>query len=256
MNEYNLVVDSLSKSYSTKNKRGLFRRSDNSNLKRIQALNCVSFKLKNGFYGLLGPNGAGKSTLMNILSLNLDPDSGSVFFCGNDIRKKQKEFRTVLGYMPQQQTIYNDFSGTEFLYYMCTLKGITEKSENVMRVAEIVNLIDCLDKKIGAYSGGMKQRILAASALLGDPKLVILDEPTAGLDPKERVILRNKIAELAREKIIIMSTHVVSDVENVVDEILIMNKGNLIAQSSVEDLKNKYSNVESLEGAYMMLFSE
>ena len=153
------------------------------------ALNNVSLSLSEGIYGLLGPNGAGKSTMMNIITGNLRPTSGNVLYSGEDIFRSGWKYRALLGYAPQQQGLYDAFSGRRFLCYMATLKNIPkrEMKAEIDRVLSYVNLTDAARKPIGAYSGGMKQRILIAQAILGDPKIVILDEPTAGLDPKEKV---------------------------------------------------------------------
>ncbi len=179
-----------------------------------KALSDVSLTFKEGIYGLLGPNGAGKSTMMKIITANLKPDCGKVYWEGEEILGLGAKFRCLLGYAPQQQGLYDAFSGNRFLAYMAALKDIPKnqiKSETE-RVLSFVNLTDKAKKPIGSYSGGMKQRILIAQALLGNPKILILDEPTAGLDPKERVRIREKIKEISADKIILISTHVVSDI--------------------------------------------
>ncbi|MEG1407479.1 MAG: ATP-binding cassette domain-containing protein, partial [Ruthenibacterium sp.] len=181
-----------------------------------RALDGVSFSLTAGLYGLLGPNGAGKSTLINIITGSLAPTKGVMLWEGRNVVKLGKKFRAILGYMPQQQTLYDSFTGRRFLCYMAALKELPAKSteDEVLRVAELVHLTQELDKNLSAYSGGMKQRLLAAAALMGRPKLIIMDEPTAGLDPKERVRLRETLALLAKDSVIIVATHVVSDVES------------------------------------------
>ena len=165
------------------------------------ALEHVSLELDNGIYGLLGPNGAGKSTLMNIITGNIKPSDGQVLWDGHDIKILGSKYRSIIGYAPQQQGLYNTFTGKRFLSYMATLKGIPKKdmSREIDRVLEYVNMTEDADRAIGTYSGGMKQRILIAQAVLGNPKLIVLDEPTVGLDPKERVRIRERISELAGE---------------------------------------------------------
>lgn len=177
------------------------------------ALDDVSLELAPGIYGLLGPNGAGKSTLMNIVTGNLKPDGGQVLWDGKEIKSLGAQYRSIIGYAPQQQGLYDAFTGKRFLAYMATLKGISKKEmpEEIARVLSYVNMTEAANRPIGTYSGGMKQRILIAQAILGDPKLIVLDEPTAGLDPKERVRIRERIAALAGDKVILVSTHVVPE---------------------------------------------
>ena len=218
----------------------------------------MSFTLGPGLYGLLGPNGAGKSTLINIITGSLKPDSGTVQWCGKNARALDIRFRRVLGYMPQQQGLYDSYTGRRFLAYMCALKEIPSKDvpTQVEQVAEWVNLSGELDKRLAAYSGGMKQRLLLASALLGDPKLLILDEPTAGLDPKERVRLRELLAEMAKDRIILVATHVVSDVETVATEILLLKNGKLVDQAPVKILIEAHAPGQNLEAVYLAVFGE
>ena len=221
------------------------------------ALNGVSVQLDNGIYGLLGPNGAGKSTLMNIITGNLQPTSGIVKWNGESLQSLGATYRSLLGYAPQQQGMYDTFSGRRFLSYMATLKGISKRDmpEEIERVLSYVNMTDAAHRPIGTYSGGMKQRILIAQAVLGDPKLVVLDEPTAGLDPKERVRIRERISELAGEKIILVCTHVVSDIESIAKEIILIKSGTIIDHAAVDELCRKYQ-VSQLEDVYMKLFGE
>lgn len=191
-----------------------------------------------GVYGLLGPNGAGKSTLMNMITDNLDADSGSITLDGASIKKMGTAYRSLLGYMPQQQGVYDDFTGEKFLWYMAALKGLSRKDtkETIERILTVVNLRGDRYKKLKSYSGGMKQRILIAQALLNDPKILIMDEPTAGLDPKERIRIRNFISDISKDKIVLLATHVVSDVESISKEILIMKSGRVIRQGTPQEL--------------------
>ncbi len=176
-----------------------------------RALDNFNYTFTEGVYGLLGPNGAGKSTMMNIITDNLAATSGKITFDGEDIKKLGSEYLRQLGFMPQQQNLYPSFSGLRFMYYMAALKGLKKKEadEQIPKLIKMVNLAGHEDKKLGAYSGGMKQRILIAQALLGNPKILIMDEPTAGLDPKERIRIRNIISEVSRDKTVILATHVV-----------------------------------------------
>lgn len=208
----------------------------------VKALDNFSVTLTPGVYGLLGPNGAGKSTLMNIITDNLNADGGEVVYGGENIKK--------LGYMPQQQGLYDDFTLNRFLWYMAALKGLKKKEakEKITQLLETVNLTDAAHKKLGSFSGGMKQRALIAQALLNNPEILILDEPTAGLDPKERIRIRNFISEIAEDKIVLISTHVVSDIEFIAKEIILLKKGQLISHDSpnklTKELENKVFEVE------------
>ncbi len=221
------------------------------------ALNDVSLKLDNGIYGLLGPNGAGKSTLMNIITGNLEPTEGTIKWEGKEVKELGSNYRSLLGYAPQQQGMYETFSGRRFLSYMATLKGIPKSGmeDEINRVLLYVNMVEKSNQKIGTYSGGMKQRILIAQAIIGNPKLVILDEPTAGLDPKERVRIRERIAELSKDKIILVSTHVVSDIESIAKKIILIKTGKIIDYANVNGLCDKY-NAANLEDVYMKIFGE
>ena len=222
------------------------------------ALNNISLTLDNGIYGLLGPNGAGKSTLMNIITGNIQPTSGNINWNGKNIKQLKSEYRGILGYAPQQQGLYNAFTGKRFLSYMATLKGISKKemSYEIDRALSYVNMTEKADKAIGTYSGGMKQRLLIAQAILGNPEMIILDEPTAGLDPKERVRIRERIEALSGDKIILVSTHVVSDIKSIAKEIILIKSGNIIDHSTVNALCRKYNNSANLEEVYMHIFGE
>lgn len=200
-----------------------------------------------------GPNGAGKSTLINIITDNLLPTKGEILWNGENIVRLGETYRKNLGYMPQQQGVYEEFSGRRFLCYIAALKEIPSKEikEKIEEVAKIVNLSRELDQKIGTYSGGMKQRIIMASAILGDPKLLIFDEPTAGLDPKERMRVRNLIVEFSKNKIVIIATHIVSDIENIANEVILLKKGKLMEKASIQELIHSYTNNGNLEEVYM-----
>ena len=192
------------------------------------AVDSLSLTLKPGVIGLLGANGAGKTTLMRMICGILKPTQGRITFDGLDVSDEM--YRDVLGYLPQDFGYYPNFTGMDFLMYMAALKGI-EKSAAKRRCRELlkaVNLDGVAGKKIKTYSGGMKQRLGIAQAILNDPKIIVLDEPTAGLDPKERVRFRNIIAQLGRDSVVILSTHIVSDVEQIADRILMMKDGKLI----------------------------
>ena len=203
-----------------------------------KALDQVSLGLTPGIYGLLGPNGAGKSTMMKIITDNLVPTSGQVLFHEKDIKTVSREFRSRLGYMPQQQGMYQQFTGRRFLWYMASLKGLRrrETKDKIAHLLEVVNLTEAADRKIGSYSGGMKQRLLIAQAVLNEPEVLVLDQPTAGLDPKERIRIRNFVSELSRDRVVIFATHVVSDVECIAREIMLMKEGQLIKKGTPAEL--------------------
>lgn len=223
-----------------------------------RALDHISLTLENGIYGLLGPNGAGKSTLMNIITGNLKPSSGKVLWNGKNIRDMGADYRSLLGYAPQQQGLYDTFTGIRFLSYMAALKGISKKEQKgeIQRVLDYVNLTEKACRPIGSYSGGMKQRILVAQAILGDPHLIILDEPTAGLDPKERVRIRENIRNISGDKVILVSTHVVSDIESIAKEIILLREGKIVDQDTVSRLCKNYGNVKNLEQVYLQVFGK
>ena len=207
------------------------------------AVDRLSLTLRPGVTGLLGANGAGKTTLMRMICGILNPTSGTVALDGIDVNSE--DYRALLGYLPQDFGYYPGFTGREFLLYMAALKGL-DKSAAHRRADELlatVGLTEQARKKIKTYSGGMKQRLGIAQALLNDPRLIVLDEPTAGLDPKERVRFRNLIAALGKENIVLLSTHIVSDVEHIADRILMMREGQIIydgPQEGVGDLEQFY----------------
>ena len=231
----------------------------------VHALRGISYKFSTGIYGILGANGAGKSTMINLITDNIirDDDGGEVYYNGKEILQMGKEFRKKVGYMPQQQGFYEDFSPRTFLRYIAEIKGIRAKDAKMQteELLLVVNLSKVADKKIGGFSGGMKQRVLLAQALLGKPDILILDEPTAGLDPKERIALRNYIAGLSKNKIILLATHVVSDIECIADRVLFIKKGRIVAEGTPEELINSMigkvgeitcslENVEGLQEKY------
>jgi len=227
-----LIIDRVSKQFKSK-----------------LAVDRISLNLQPGVYGLLGANGAGKTTLMRMICGILQPDRGTIqldkFGAGTE------EYRSVLGYLPQDFGYYPEFTGQDFLLYMAALKGL-EKSYAKRKTKELLELTDLqtvAKKKIKTYSGGMKQRLGVAQVLLNEPKLLVLDEPTSGLDPKERVRFRNLIAELGKENIVLLSTHIVSDVEQIADEILMMKDGRLIYRGKWEEEKG------SLEEFYLNQFA-
>lgn len=196
------------------------------------AVDNVSINLNPGVYGLLGANGAGKTTLMRMICGVLKPTSGNIRLDGKTIQELGEQYYTHLGYMPQDFGFYSDFTAREFMLYMAAVKGLNKKSAKIRteELLELVNLRDVSDKKIKSFSGGMKQRLGIAQAELNDPDILILDEPTAGLDPKERVRFRNIISDFAKDKIVILSTHIVSDVSYIADIILMMKQGKILLQ--------------------------
>lgn len=205
------------------------------------ALKDFTACLENGVYGLLGANGAGKTTLINILVGLLRSDKGKVLVDGRDVQYMGKEFLSRIGYMPQYPVFYKDFKVIDFLLYMCELKGISKKEGNnrILELLEIVNLSDSVNKKIGALSGGMRQRVGIVQAMLGNPDILILDEPTAGLDPQERIRFRNLIAQFSKERTVLIATHIVSDVEFIANEVLILKEGKLIKMNRTLELEKE-----------------
>ena len=196
------------------------------------AVNNVSVNLAPGVYGLLGANGAGKTTLMRMICGVLKPTSGNIRLNGKTVEQLGEQYYTHLGYMPQDFGFYPDFTAREFMLYMAAVKGLDKRlaKKRTENLLHMVNLSDVADKKIKSYSGGMKQRLGIAQAELNSPSILILDEPTAGLDPKERVRFRNLISDFAKEKIVILSTHIVSDVSYIADTILMMKQGHFLLQ--------------------------
>ena len=219
-----LIFDKISKSYG-KNK----------------ALSEFSAELDAGIYALLGPNGSGKSTLMNILTDNLKADNGKIYYDGEDVLKMGERFREKLGFMPQYPGMYGNFTAESFLLYMAALKGM-KKSEAEKSIPEIlgaVELSDVANHRISSFSGGMKQRLALAQAVLGDPSVLVLDEPTAGLDPKQRIAIRNYISRISFNKIVIIATHVVPDVEYIAKNIIMLKKGVIVDNAPPAELLRK-----------------
>ncbi len=216
-----LVIENLKKNYGS-----------------FTALDSVSVTLEQGVTGLLGANGAGKSTLMKLMTDHMKRTEGNILYNGTEILKMGAKWRSLIGYTPQLQGLYEDSSARQFLYYMASLKGLRRRQakEQTAQLLQLVNLEAVAHRKIGTFSGGMRQRVLLAAALLGDPQVLILDEPTAGLDPEERIRLRNHIADIARERIVLLATHVVSDIECVAGSVMLLKGGRLLAHESPQDL--------------------
>ena len=214
------------------------------------AVDRISLRLNTGIYGLLGANGAGKTTLMRMVCGILKPTSGTITFDGIDV--SEERYRSMLGYLPQDFGYYPEFTGEDFLLYMAALKGMRKPQarRKTVELLKLVSLHDVAKKKIKTYSGGMKQRLGIAQALLNQPKLLVLDEPTAGLDPKERVRFRDLIKDLGKDSIVLLSTHIVSDIEHIADDILMMKSGQLIYQGKWTD------NSGNLEEFYLKQFEE
>ncbi len=208
---------------------------------KILALNKFSAILEPGIYALLGPNGSGKSTLMNIITDNLKADSGIITYNGEDVLKMGVRFREKLGFMPQYPGLYPNFTVERFMWYMAALKGINKPAatKEIPEILQAVELYDVAKRKIGALSGGMKQRLALAQAVLGNPEILILDEPTAGLDPKQRISIRNYISKIALNKIVIIATHVVSDIEFIARNVIMLKKGVIVDDAPPYELIQK-----------------
>jgi ABC-2 type transport system ATP-binding protein len=201
-------------------------------------LKDFSLEISPGILGLLGPNGAGKSTFMRMLATITRPTEGKILWNDVDIGKSPDTMRAVLGYLPQDFGVYPNLNAIEFLEYMAAIKGLNGKAtkNRIDELLQVVNLVEAAKRPLGGYSGGMKQRVGIAQALLNDPQLLIVDEPTVGLDPEERVRFRNLLSDLAGERIVILSTHIVSDVESTASRIVLINQGKLLCESAPEDL--------------------
>lgn len=212
--------------------------------KEKKAVNDIGVTFRHGVYGLLGENGAGKTTLMRMICGLLKPSSGNILCDNKEILKMGGDYRRILGYLPQDFGYYPDYSAWRFLMYVAALKALPEKyaKERIEELLELVNLSDMRNKKLKTFSGGMLKRVGIAQALLNQPELLILDEPTSGLDPKERVRFRNIISSLGKDKTVILSTHIVSDIEYIADTILMMKQGTLAASGRTEDILATISN--------------
>ncbi len=237
---------------------------------KMEALKGISFSVKEGIYGLLGPNGAGKSTLIGILTGNLKADEGAVYWNGKNIVSDREAYLKELGYVPQQQALYPAFTVKKYLSYIAALKDMDREyaRERMCAVLETMELAAVSDAKIKTLSGGMKQRLMIAQALLDDPPLLILDEPTVGLDPKQRINIRDYLYGLSERKVILIATHIVSDLEYVAKKIVLMNKGEVVRMADSGEgqygemaassgaINKKYPQASELEQVYLYYFGE
>ena len=205
------------------------------------ALNDISLTLDKGVYGILGANGAGKSTLLNLITDNIKRTSGEILYNNEDILTLGAKFRKKVGYTPQLQGMYEDFSAGQFMRYIGSLKGMKHKECKIQtgELLALVGLDKAAHKKLGSFSGGMRQRVLLAAAMLDNPEILILDEPTAGLDPEERIRLRNHIAEISENRTVLLATHVVDDIECIAEKVILMKKGQLLRFDSPAALMNE-----------------
>ena len=195
----------------------------------LTVLDNVSIEMNKGIYGIIGENGAGKSTLLNLIADNIKRTEGSIMYNGREILKMGKKYREKLGFMPQEGEMYSDYTAREFLRYMSALKGINKKltEKETEKLLKTVNLQRAADRKLGEYSGGMKKRVMFAQAVIGNPEIIILDEPTEGLDPTERLHFRVMIKEMSKDRLIIYSTHVFSDLEDIYDYVILLKNGKI-----------------------------
>jgi ABC-2 type transport system ATP-binding protein len=219
-----LVVNHVSKSYG-----------------KFEALKDINLEFSNGVYGLLAPNGAGKTTLIKMLTTLIFPSKGEILYNGTNITRLGEKYRELLGYLPQEFGYYKNYSPKQFLSYIGALKGMDKKAleKRIDDLLKLVALEDVATKKMKKFSGGMIQRVGIAQAMLNDPKILILDEPTAGLDPKERVRFRNLLSDLARDRIVILSTHIVSDVESIANEIIMIKDKQVLYKGSIDEICKK-----------------
>lgn len=227
-----LTIENLSKSYGKK-----------------QALKGVSFEMEDGIYGLLGPNGAGKSTLIRILAGVMEASSGEIMFNGKNIKSNHREYRSKLGYLPQTLNFYPEFSGLEYLRFVAALKGLKNDiaEKRIKELVEKVNLSSDAHRKCVNYSGGMKRRLGIAQALLNDPEILILDEPTAGLDPHERIKFRNLVSVFSRDRTVLLSTHIVSDIDSIAKQTVMIKDGR------VGRMESNRHYVDAMEGKVWLM---
>lgn len=210
------------------------------NYGKTQALSDANAAFSNGIYALLGPNGSGKSTLMNIIAGILPQSGGEVMYNGKSVKSLGKSYLEKIGYMPQYAGMYPSFTVFDFMLYMSELKGLPRGNENeVEYILRRLELDDCMERKISALSGGMKQRLSLAQAVLGSPEIIVLDEPTAGLDPKQRIAVRNLISEISADKTVLWATHIVSDIEGIAREVVMLKQGKIIDTAAPETLTEK-----------------
>ena len=208
---------------------------------KFRAVEGISLNLENGLYGMLAPNGAGKTTLIKMITTLLFPTEGEILYDGVEIEKMGESYREVIGYLPQQFGYYKNNTPVQYLEYLSALKGIPKEGqkEQILKLLELVGLSDVADKKMKKFSGGMLQRVGIAQAMLNDPKILILDEPTAGLDPKERVRFRNIISSLSKERIVILSTHIVSDIESIANQVIMIKDKHLYKMDTVANISSE-----------------
>ena len=216
-----LEIKNLTKTYGKKN-----------------ANDDITITFENGVYGLLGPNGAGKTTLMKQITTLTKPTKGEIIYNGSNIKDSDEDYRGIIGYLPQEFGVYKNFSAKKFLQYMAALKGLSKKeaNEKIEELLNLVGLYEVRNKAIGKFSGGMKRRVGIAQALLNDPKILVLDEPTAGLDPQERARFRNLISQISKDKIIILSTHIISDIESIAKETIMIKNGAVLMKGTHRDI--------------------
>lgn len=227
--------------------------------KNFAALSNVNLELKEGIYGLLSPNGAGKTTLLKMIATMMPTTEGNIYYDGKNIMEMGESYRELLGYMPQKFGYYKDYSAVRYLSYLAALKGLKkgETAEKIDELMETVGLAEVKNQKLKTYSGGMIQRVGIVQALLGNPKILILDEPTAGLDPKERANFRDLLLKFSEGKIILYSTHIVSDIESIADRIIMLRDHTLYCDQTVEELKRSFSGTKenpNLEDIFLEIY--